>query len=118
MVIMKQVNKDWNRTKENMDAYCVEVRKLGKNFLGLEFHHVERENNVAVDVLSKLGSSRAEVPYGPFVNELSKPSISDPVDSNNSIACLPIMEIDMTWAQPLIDYIRGHKLPEEKPEAE
>jgi len=41
MVIIKQVNKDWNKTKENMDAYCVEVRKLEKNFLGLEFHHVE-----------------------------------------------------------------------------
>jgi len=98
MVVIKQVNKDWNRTKENMDAYYVEVRKLKKNFLGLEFHHVERENNIAADVLSKLGSSRAEVPYGTFVNELSKPSISDPVDPNNSVACLPIMDIDMTCA--------------------
>ena len=41
MVVIKQVNKDWNRTKENMDAYYVEVCKLEKNFLGLEFHHVE-----------------------------------------------------------------------------
>ena len=116
MVVIKQVNKDWNKTKENMDAYCVEVCKLKKNFLGLEFHHVERENNVATDVLSKLGSSRAEVPYGTFVNELSKPSISDLVDPNNSVACFPIMEVDMTWAQPLIDYIKDHKLPEEKAE--
>ena len=27
------------------------------------------------------------------------------------------MEVDMTWEQPLIDYIKDHKLPEEKVEA-
>ena len=46
MLIIQQVNKDWNRTKENMDAYCREVRKLDKHFLGIEFHHVERDYNV------------------------------------------------------------------------
>nr|CAB3446889.1 unnamed protein product [Digitaria exilis] len=64
MLVIKQVNKDWNRNHENMDAYCEEVRKLEKHFLGIEFHHVERDYNVAADVLSKLGFSRAEVPSG------------------------------------------------------
>jgi hypothetical protein len=27
-VVMNQVNKSWDRNKENMDAYCLEVRKL------------------------------------------------------------------------------------------
>jgi hypothetical protein len=40
-----------------MDAYCLEVRKLENKFYGLEFHHVVRDNNVAADVLSKLGST-------------------------------------------------------------
>jgi hypothetical protein len=39
-------------------ACCLEVRKLENKLYGLEFHHVIRENNVAADVLSKLGSSR------------------------------------------------------------
>ncbi|MBS2634125.1 hypothetical protein KFY46_25670, partial [Salmonella enterica subsp. enterica serovar 1,4,[5],12:i:-] len=59
--------------------------KLEKHFLGIEFHHVERDYNVAADVLSKLGSSRAEVPSGVFVNELSKPSISAAVPPDAAI---------------------------------
>ena len=39
-VIIQQVNKDWECTKEKMDAYCREIRKLETKFYGLEFHHV------------------------------------------------------------------------------
>jgi hypothetical protein len=76
-VVINQVNKSWDRNKENMDAYYLEVRKLENNFYGLEFHHVVRDNNVAVDVLSKLGSTRAQVPLGVFVHELHAPSIPE-----------------------------------------
>jgi ribonuclease HI len=31
-MVVNQVNKDWDCTKDNMDAYCAEVRKLEKNF--------------------------------------------------------------------------------------
>ena len=31
-VVIYQVNKDWDCTKETMDAYCVEVHKLEKHF--------------------------------------------------------------------------------------
>jgi hypothetical protein len=54
-VVINQVNKSWDRNKENMDAYCLEVHKLENNFYGLEFHHVVCDNNVAADVLLKLG---------------------------------------------------------------
>ena len=53
-----------------MDAYVEEIRKLESKFSGLEIHHVNRDNNVGVDVLSKLGSTRAAVPPGVFVHEL------------------------------------------------
>jgi hypothetical protein len=58
-VVIDKVNKSWDHDKENMDAYCLEVRKLENKFYGLEFHYVVRDNNVATDVLSKLGSTRA-----------------------------------------------------------
>jgi hypothetical protein len=57
-----------------MDTYCQEVRKLKNKFYGLEFHHVVRDNNVAANVLSKLRSTRAQVPAGVFVHELHAPS--------------------------------------------
>jgi hypothetical protein len=76
-VVINQVNKSWDCNKENMDAYCLEVRKLENKFYGLEFHHVVRDNNVAVDVLSKFGSTRAQVPASVFVHELHAPSIPE-----------------------------------------
>jgi ribonuclease HI len=54
VVVINQVNKSWDRNKENMDAYCLEVRKLENKFYDLEFHHVVRDNNVAADVLQSL----------------------------------------------------------------
>ncbi len=67
-----------------MDAYYLEVHKLENKFFGLEFHHVVHDNNVAIDVLSKLGSTCAQVPAGVFVHELHKPSIMEPASSTTT----------------------------------
>ena len=58
-----------------MDAYVAEIRKLKNKFSGLEIHHVDRDNNVGADVLSKLGSTRAAVPTRVFVHELHHLSV-------------------------------------------
>ena len=59
-----------------MGKYYTVVRKLEDKFEGLEFHHVERDRNVAVDALSKLGSSRTQVPPRVFIQEVPRPRIS------------------------------------------
>jgi ribonuclease HI len=101
VVVINQVNKSWDRIKENMDAYCLEVRKLENKFYGLEFHHVVRDNNVAADVLSKLGSTHAQVPPGVFVHELHTSSIPVPVPTTTdpvpSQAGQEVMMIDVDW---------------------
>jgi ribonuclease HI len=98
-VVINQVNKSWDHNKENMDAYCLEVRKLENKFYGLEFHHVVRDNNIAADVLSKLGSTHAQVPAGVFVHELHTPSIPEPAPTTTDPAHLPagqeVMMIDV-----------------------
>ena len=58
-----------------MDAYVEEIRKLENKFSGLEIYHIDRDNNVGADVLSKLGSTRAAIPPGVFVHELHHPSV-------------------------------------------
>jgi ribonuclease HI len=120
-VVINQVNKSWDRNKENMDAYCLEVCKLENKSYGLEFHHVVRDNNVAADVLSKLGSTRAQVPAGVFVHELHAPSIQEPAppttDPTHPPAGQEVMMIDVDW-QPFIDYIREQKVPSDKNLAE
>jgi ribonuclease HI len=89
-VVINQVNKSWDRNKENIDAYCLEVRKLENKFYGLEFHHVVRDNNVAANVLSKLGSTRTQVPAGVFVHELHAPSIPGPAPPTTDPAHPPV----------------------------
>jgi hypothetical protein len=121
-VVINQVNKSWDRNKENMDAYCLEVRKLENKFYGLEFHHVICDNNVAADVLSKLDSTRAQVPTGVFVHELHAPSIMEPAPTTTDPVHPPagqeVMMIDVDWRQPFIDYIREQKVLSDKNLAE
>jgi hypothetical protein len=70
-----------------MGKYCAAVRKLEDKFEGLEFHHVERDRNTTADVLSKLGSSRAQAPPRIFVQEISQSSIlSDQVEECNALS--------------------------------
>jgi hypothetical protein len=59
-----------------MNRYWAAIRKLEDKFEGLEFHHVERDHNAAVDALSKLGSSQAQVPPEVFVQEVQQPSVT------------------------------------------
>jgi ribonuclease HI len=100
-VVINKVKKSWDRNKENMDAYCLKVHDLENKFYGLEFHHVVRDNNVAADVLSKLGSTRAQVPAGVFVHELHAPSILESAPPTTEPAHLPaaqeVMMIDVDW---------------------
>jgi ribonuclease HI len=121
-VVINQVNKSWDHKKENMDAYCLEVRKLENKFYGLEFHHVIRDDNVAPDVLSKFGSTRAQVLAGVFVHELHAPSIPEPAplttDPAHPRAGQEVMMIDMDWRQPFTDYLREQKVPSDKHLAE
>jgi hypothetical protein len=76
--VVQQVNKEWDVNKDTMYAHVTEIRKLENKISGLEIHHVIRDNNVGADVLSKLGSDRANVPSGVFVDELHHPSIKTP----------------------------------------
>jgi ribonuclease HI len=121
-VVINQVNKSWDRNEENMDADCLEVHKLENKFYSLEFHHVARDNNVAADVLSKLGSTHAQVPVGVFVNELHAPSIPELAPPTTDPAHAPagqeVMMIDVDWRQPFIDYLREQKVPADKNFAE
>jgi hypothetical protein len=100
-VVINQINKSWDRNKENMYANYLEVRKLENKFYGLEFHHIVCDNNVAADALLKLGSTRAQVLVGVFVHELHAPSIPEPAPTTTDPAPLPVrqeaMMIDVDW---------------------
>jgi hypothetical protein len=126
-VVIEQVNKEWDCVKHTMDAYCAEIRKLEGHFEGIEFQHTPR-NNVTADVLSKLGSRRALVPAGMFVQDLRKPSIKllDPDNpessSNDQNLARPrdvlMSEKEDDWCKPFIDFILDQLVPDDKAERE
>src|SRR6185312_13899217 len=39
LLVVQQVNKEWDVNKDTMDAYVAEIRKLENKFSGLEIHH-------------------------------------------------------------------------------
>jgi hypothetical protein len=98
-----------------MVTYVQEVRKLENKFSGLKVHHVVREHNVGANVLSKLGSTRAHVPAGVFVQELKQPSIkSSPKVTTDAGLQQPDQEVVMLgedWREAYIEFIRDQKLP-------
>jgi ribonuclease HI len=127
-VVIEQVNKEWDCVKDTMDAYCAEIRKLKGHYEGIEFQHVPRNNNIAADVFSKLGSRRALVPAGVFVQDLRKTSIklldpNNPEPPSNDQNPAPPRDVLMTkkeddWRKPFIDFTLDQLVPDDKAERE
>jgi ribonuclease HI len=117
LVVISQINKGWDCSADSMGMYCAAVRKLEEKIEGLEFHHVERDRNATVDALSKLGSSRAQVPLGIFVQEISHPSIlSDQTEECNTLSQQDSDPND--WREPIIRYVKNKEEPDDKAAAE
>ena len=66
-----------------MTLYRFHVQQISGYFDRCEFHHVPRAENEVADVLSKLGSSRQEIPPGVALEHLRKPSIKPSPESES-----------------------------------
>jgi ribonuclease HI len=119
-VDIEQVNKEWDYVKDTMDAYCIEIRKLEGHFEGIEFQHVPRSNNVVDNVLSKLGSCRALVPAGVFIQDLDPDNPEPPSNDQNSAPPRDVLmsEKEEDWRKPFIDIILDQLVPDDKAERE
>jgi hypothetical protein len=82
-----------------MASYRFYVQQLCRFFEGCEFHHVPRANNDEADRLSKIGSTKQDIPAGVSLEIIRKPSIK-PLPKSGSI----FMPEDPSLAQmPLPD---------------
>jgi ribonuclease HI len=115
LVVISQINKEWDCSNDSMDKYCTAVRKLEDKFEGLEFHHVERDCKAAVYALSKLGSSRTQVPPGIFVQEVPHPSISLEQAEECNVLSQPKSD---DWRESIIRYIKNEEELDDKTAAE
>ncbi|KAK1683076.1 hypothetical protein QYE76_043924 [Lolium multiflorum] len=82
-LVVQQCSGDWDAKDANMASYRFHVQKIAGFFEGCEFHHVPRAENEAADTLSKLGSSRQEIPPGIALAHLRAPSIKPSPESES-----------------------------------
>jgi hypothetical protein len=80
-LVMHQVSGDWDARDANMASYRLYVQQLSGFFKGCEFHHVPRANNDKADRLSKIGSTRQDIPVGVSLKIICKPSIKPSPES-------------------------------------
>ena len=101
-----------------MDAYHAKIRKLEGKFYGIEYHHVVRDQNQLTDHLSKLGSSRATILPGVFIQDLLAPSIKEdkeiqevpPTEQLVLVVLSPIAD----WREQFIKYLSSAEVPADK----
>ena len=119
-LVINQLNKDWSRSSEKVDAYCTEIRKLEGKSYGIEYHHVVHDQNQLANHLSKLGSSRAAIPPGVFVQDLLAPSIKEDKkvqkvpSAEQLVLTLPSPAAD--WREQFIKYLTSAEVPADKTE--
>ena len=109
-LVISQLNKEWDATHEKMDLYCKEIRKWETNFYDIEYIHVVRDKNEAADALSKLGSSRAPISRGVFVQDIHEPSVGSGLVEKQPTETMPIDDATSTtsgrdWRTTFIKYI-------------
>jgi len=109
-LVINQLNKEWDTTHEKMDLYCKEIRKWESNFYGIEYIHVVRDKNQAADALSKIGSSRAQIPQGVFVQDIHTPKVGTDLVNKSPNEAMLIDDTTPTtsshdWRTPFIKYL-------------
>jgi hypothetical protein len=73
-LVVHHVSGKWDAKDANMSSYHFYVQQLCGFFEDCKFHHVPRANNDKADWLSKIGSTRQEIPAGVLLEEIDKPS--------------------------------------------
>jgi hypothetical protein len=78
-----QVSGEWDAKDANMASYRFYVQQLSGFFKGCEFHHGPRANNDEADRLSKIGSTKQDIPAGVSLEVIHKPSIKPSPESTS-----------------------------------
>jgi ribonuclease HI len=82
-LVVHQVSGEWDVKDTNMASYRFYVQQLCGFFEDCEFHHVPRANNDEADRLSKIGSTKQDIPAGVSLEIIRKPSIKPSPESTS-----------------------------------
>jgi ribonuclease HI len=82
-LVVHQVSGEWDAMDANTASYRFHVQQLCGFFEGCEFHHVPKANNDEADRLSKIGSTKQEIPARVSLEIIRKPSIKPSPESGS-----------------------------------
>jgi ribonuclease HI len=82
-LVVHQVSREWDAKNANMASYRFYIQQLCGFFEGCEFHHIPRANNDEADRLSKISSTKQEIPAGVSLEIICKPSIKPSPESDS-----------------------------------
>jgi hypothetical protein len=82
-LVVHQVSGEWDAKDANMASYHFYVQQLSGFFEGCKFHHVPRANNDEADRLSKIGSTKQDIPARVSLEIIRKPSITPSPESSS-----------------------------------
>ena len=74
LLVMNQVQNEFQCSDPMMTAYLVKVRRLERRLISFEVKHIPRKDNFLADKLVRLASSHQPVPVRVFEERLSQPS--------------------------------------------
>ena len=110
---------------DNMIAYRDLYNIMEGSFEGCELRHIGRESNEEANMLANLGSTKAQVPPGVFLERIEHRSIKHkrapptpitPVDNKAPSTEDPPVEVllvEPIWTQPFLAYILRGEVPED-----
>ena len=140
-LVVQQTMKECDANSDNMVAYRDLYEKLEASFDGCELHHIGRGSNEEADELANIGSTRAPIPPGVFLEQInersikiphkepkdsgaaSKDSSQSPKDAEENTDAMEVEEegipeqvflVEAMWTRPFIAYLARGELPEDR----
>ena len=136
--------KDCDAISDNMVAYRDLYDKLEASFDGCELRHIGRGSNEEADELANIGSTRAPIPPGVFLEKINQRSIDTKRREPKDLGASPgdasqnfenteenidtmdvereephelVLLIEALWTRPFIADLSRKELPEDRKEA-
>ncbi|XP_016191775.1 uncharacterized protein LOC107632621 [Arachis ipaensis] len=106
-IVTLQVNGSYQARDSLLQKYLERVKELSKQFEEVTVHHVPRERNTRVDILSKLASTKSGTGNHSLIQGITRePAVA-----------LHLTKIIPSWMDSITDFLQNGKLPGGKKEA-
>ncbi|XP_057745274.1 uncharacterized protein LOC130963143 [Arachis stenosperma] len=106
-VVTSQVNGSYQAKDSLLQKYLEKVKNLSQKFEEVTVHHVPRERNTRVDLLSKLASTKPGEGNRSLIQGMTRePAVT-----------LHLSRLGSSWLDPITSFLENGKLPDDEKDA-